>query len=45
MFELLPQIVFLDGYDQEDNEAPESEEDNGETNVMFICPNDAVRDQ
>jgi len=29
VFELLPQIVFLDGYDQEDNEAPESEEDNG----------------
>jgi len=29
VFELLPQLVFLDGYDQEDNEAPDSDEDNG----------------
>ncbi|XP_037639615.1 acidic leucine-rich nuclear phosphoprotein 32 family member E-like isoform X1 [Sebastes umbrosus] len=28
IFELLPQITFLDGYDQEDNEVPDSEGDN-----------------
>ncbi|XP_069074322.1 acidic leucine-rich nuclear phosphoprotein 32 family member E [Pleurodeles waltl] len=27
IFELLPQITFLDGFDQEDNEAPDSEEE------------------
>lgn len=32
MFELLPQVTYLDGFDQEDNEAPDSEaEDEGET--------------
>lgn len=32
MFELLPQITYLDGFDQEDNEAPDSEaEDEGWT--------------
>ncbi|XP_028280902.1 acidic leucine-rich nuclear phosphoprotein 32 family member E-like isoform X2 [Parambassis ranga] len=28
VFELLPQLTFLDGYDQEDNEVPDSEGDN-----------------
>ncbi|XP_028428362.1 acidic leucine-rich nuclear phosphoprotein 32 family member E-like [Perca flavescens] len=28
IFELLPQITFLDGYDQEDNEIPDSEAEN-----------------
>ncbi|KAK9516003.1 hypothetical protein VZT92_025333 [Zoarces viviparus] len=28
VFELLPQLTFLDGYDQEDNEVPDSEADN-----------------
>uniref|UniRef100_A0A3Q3ACU3 Acidic leucine-rich nuclear phosphoprotein 32 family member n=1 Tax=Kryptolebias marmoratus TaxID=37003 RepID=A0A3Q3ACU3_KRYMA len=27
VFELLPQLTFLDGYDQEDNEVPDSEDD------------------
>ncbi|KAK2830954.1 hypothetical protein Q5P01_018885 [Channa striata] len=27
VFELLPQITYLDGFDQEDNEAPDSEEE------------------
>ncbi|XP_069508363.1 acidic leucine-rich nuclear phosphoprotein 32 family member E isoform X1 [Ambystoma mexicanum] len=27
IFELLPQITYLDGFDQEDNEAPDSEEE------------------
>ncbi|EHB08591.1 Acidic leucine-rich nuclear phosphoprotein 32 family member E [Heterocephalus glaber] len=30
IFELLQQITYLDGYDQEDNEAPDSEEDDDE---------------
>ncbi|XP_029370569.1 acidic leucine-rich nuclear phosphoprotein 32 family member E isoform X7 [Echeneis naucrates] len=31
VFELLPQVTYLDGFDQEDNEAPDSEaEDEGE---------------
>ncbi|KAF1386283.1 hypothetical protein PFLUV_G00092910 [Perca fluviatilis] len=30
VFELLPQITFLDGYDQEDNEIPDSEAENDE---------------
>ncbi|XP_039974620.1 acidic leucine-rich nuclear phosphoprotein 32 family member E-like isoform X2 [Xiphias gladius] len=29
VFELLPQLTYLDGYDQEDNEVPDSEADNG----------------
>ncbi|XP_042279822.1 acidic leucine-rich nuclear phosphoprotein 32 family member E-like isoform X1 [Thunnus maccoyii] len=28
VFELLPQLTYLDGYDQEDNEVPDSENDN-----------------
>ncbi|KAG7218820.1 hypothetical protein INR49_019698 [Caranx melampygus] len=28
VFELLPQLTYLDGYDQEDNEVPDSEDDN-----------------
>ncbi|KAK2845214.1 hypothetical protein Q5P01_011873 [Channa striata] len=28
VFELLPQLTYLDGYDQEDNEVPDSEADN-----------------
>lgn len=27
IFELLQQITYLDGFDQEDNEAPDSEDD------------------
>ncbi|XP_059195961.1 acidic leucine-rich nuclear phosphoprotein 32 family member E-like [Centropristis striata] len=30
VFQLLPQVVYLDGYDQEDNEVPDSEADNDE---------------
>lgn len=30
VFELLPQLTYLDGYDQQDNEVPDSEADNGE---------------
>ena len=30
VFDMLPQIVYLDGYDPEDNEAPDSEEEDGE---------------
>ncbi|XP_026227369.1 acidic leucine-rich nuclear phosphoprotein 32 family member E-like [Anabas testudineus] len=30
VFELLPQLTYLDGYDQEDNEVPDSEADNDE---------------
>ncbi|XP_047454110.1 acidic leucine-rich nuclear phosphoprotein 32 family member E-like [Mugil cephalus] len=30
VFELLPQLTFLDGYDQEDNEVPDSEADSDE---------------
>lgn len=31
VFELLPQLTYLDGFDQEDNEVPDSEADNGES--------------
>lgn len=31
VFELLPQLTYLDGYDQEDNEVPDSEADNGQS--------------
>ncbi|XP_034466652.1 acidic leucine-rich nuclear phosphoprotein 32 family member E-like isoform X2 [Hippoglossus hippoglossus] len=30
VFELLPQLTYLDGFDQDDNEAPDSEGDNDE---------------
>ncbi|XP_029928718.1 acidic leucine-rich nuclear phosphoprotein 32 family member E-like [Myripristis murdjan] len=30
VFELLPQVTYLDGYDQEDNEGPDSEADDDE---------------
>ncbi|XP_065808355.1 acidic leucine-rich nuclear phosphoprotein 32 family member E isoform X1 [Labrus bergylta] len=30
VFELLPHLTYLDGYDEEDNEVPDSEGDNGE---------------
>lgn len=30
IFELLQQITYLDGFDQEDNEAPDSEDDDDE---------------
>lgn len=31
VFELLPHVTFLDGFDQEDNEAPDSDaDDDGE---------------
>lgn len=32
IFELLQQITYLDGFDQDDNEAPDSEEDDDEGN-------------
>jgi len=35
VFDLLPQIVYLDGYDPEDNEAPDSEEEDGETQIRL----------
>uniref|UniRef100_A0A671UVD7 Acidic leucine-rich nuclear phosphoprotein 32 family member n=1 Tax=Sparus aurata TaxID=8175 RepID=A0A671UVD7_SPAAU len=33
VFELLPQLTYLDGYDQEDNEVPDSEADNDDEDV------------
>uniref|UniRef100_G3NFQ9 Acidic leucine-rich nuclear phosphoprotein 32 family member n=1 Tax=Gasterosteus aculeatus aculeatus TaxID=481459 RepID=G3NFQ9_GASAC len=33
VFELLPQLTFLDGYDHEDNEAPDSEADTDDDDV------------
>lgn len=30
VFEMLPQLRYLDGFDQDDNEVPDSEADNGE---------------
>ncbi|KAM9737522.1 acidic leucine-rich nuclear phosphoprotein 32 family member E isoform 2-T2 [Menidia menidia] len=32
VFELLPQVTYLDGFDQEDNEAPDSEADDEDEN-------------
>lgn len=32
IFELLPQVMYLDGFDAEDNEAPDSEADDDGTN-------------
>uniref|UniRef100_A0A3Q0R022 Acidic leucine-rich nuclear phosphoprotein 32 family member n=1 Tax=Amphilophus citrinellus TaxID=61819 RepID=A0A3Q0R022_AMPCI len=37
VFELLPQLTYLDGFDQEDVEVPDSEADNGES---FGSPGD-----
>lgn len=38
MFELLPQLTYLDGFDQEDNEVPDSEADaDGETQRVDRC--------
>ena len=31
IFELLPQVMYLDGFDAEDNEAPDSEADDDGT--------------
>lgn len=36
VFELLPQLTYLDGYDQEDNEVPDSEDDNGESSSWTL---------
>uniref|UniRef100_A0AAY5K7F7 Acidic leucine-rich nuclear phosphoprotein 32 family member n=1 Tax=Esox lucius TaxID=8010 RepID=A0AAY5K7F7_ESOLU len=37
IFELLPQVTYLDGFDQEDNEAPDSEaDDDGEHSYCII---------
>ncbi|KAM9344295.1 acidic leucine-rich nuclear phosphoprotein 32 family member E-like [Pholidichthys leucotaenia] len=36
VFELLPQITYLDGFDQEDNEVPDSEADNDDEDEA--CP-------
>nr|XP_046183189.1 acidic leucine-rich nuclear phosphoprotein 32 family member E-like isoform X2 [Oncorhynchus gorbuscha] len=44
IFELLPQVTYLDGFDQEDNEAPDSEaddddeegEDGGEVGLSYL---------
>ncbi|XP_070777429.1 acidic leucine-rich nuclear phosphoprotein 32 family member E isoform X2 [Enoplosus armatus] len=45
VFELLPQVTYLDGFDQEDNEAPDSEADDeggtlecGETSMNSAVP-------
>lgn len=39
VFELLPQITYLDGFDQEDNEAPDSEaEDEGPSLIHVVPP-------
>ena len=38
VFELLPQVTYLDGFDQEDNEAPDSEaDDEGGTPAVCVC--------
>lgn len=41
VFELLPQLTYLDGFDQDDNEVPDSEADNGQSrpisHVWFWC--------
>lgn len=34
IFDLLQQITYLDGFDQEDNEAPDSEDEDDEGNFM-----------
>lgn len=37
VFELLPQVTYLDGFDQEDNEAPDSEaDDEGATRTLCV---------
>ena len=36
IFELLQQITYLDGFDQEDNEAPDSEEEDDEGNHSIV---------
>ncbi|XP_075934543.1 acidic leucine-rich nuclear phosphoprotein 32 family member E-like isoform X2 [Anarhichas minor] len=40
VFELLPQLTFLDGYDQEDNEVPDSEADNDDDEDKAGPPGD-----
>lgn len=35
IFELLPQVTYLDGFDAEDNEAPDSEADDDGKNHEF----------
>lgn len=35
IFELLPQVTYLDGFDAEDNEAPDSEADDDGENQEF----------
>lgn len=35
MFELLHQITYLDGFDQDDNEAPDSEEEDDDGNCSL----------
>lgn len=38
VFELLPQVTYLDGFDQEDNEAPDSEaDDEGGMQTSTLC--------
>uniref|UniRef100_UPI003AACB9A3 putative acidic leucine-rich nuclear phosphoprotein 32 family member C isoform X5 n=1 Tax=Centroberyx gerrardi TaxID=166262 RepID=UPI003AACB9A3 len=38
VFELLPQVTYLDGFDQEDNEAPDSEaDDEGVCVCVCVC--------
>lgn len=34
IFDLLQQITYLDGFDQEDNEAPDSEDDDDEGKIL-----------
>lgn len=36
VFELLSQLTYLDGYDQEDNEVPDSEADDGEPRPLSV---------
>ncbi|KAL3044211.1 acidic leucine-rich nuclear phosphoprotein 32 family member E [Trematomus bernacchii] len=49
VFELLPQVTFLDGFDQEDNEAPDSEgdddDDDGEDGVAPVGDYDDDEDE
>ncbi|KAM3919510.1 acidic leucine-rich nuclear phosphoprotein 32 family member E isoform 1-T1 [Leptodactylus fuscus] len=40
IFRKLPQIIYLDGFDQEDNEAPDSEEEDDEECEEYEYPED-----
>ncbi|KAM3613774.1 uncharacterized protein V6R79_004938 [Siganus canaliculatus] len=45
VFELLPQLTYLDGYDQEDNEVPDSDEDHDDDDDEAGPPGDSDEDE